>query len=291
MYRKSAFFIMVLVAVLSMGCQIMDSLFFSTEAVKPSELASFEGSTPSDKDEALTSAVMGIFMAVSSTEDLFPAELFSEIPALSRVLSAERSTSALYGRTLALARSISPSDGFEEFFEDMEETGKGSTKVTLSNEDFDSDIITVNGTVELSADGFTDTSTEASAAFKADLEATVDEIEDTVFNGALVSLKVDMNGEAELDQDYGIIESLSGYAAIAISAGFSLDESEYNEGGKYIISLKYTSNYDVEISDDAPTSSLSLVATLKVYNAANKLVGDYEYTDDEIEDFIMEMEE
>ncbi len=269
-----------------MGCQLLDSLFYKTEAIQADDLPSCSGDTPSNEDEALESVIFGLFTATAPTLDTLDnttaaPDLFQAI--LSRVPGAN----VAYGRSIGFVRAIATTDTFENFFDDIETTGDGSLELTLTDEDFDTEFMTVNGSVAMVVNDFLPTSSKATATLEADVKAEIEAIPDTSFNGGKINLKMDIDASAGIVDE--IVDNVEGYAAIAINTGVSLDETEYNKAGKYLINLKFTSQYDVNINDSSPTSSISAEIRLRVYNASNSLVGDYTYTDDEIEDMVTDL--
>lgn len=288
----SAFAVAAIVASM-MGCQLMDALFFNADEVKASELSTFTGDTPSTKDEALASAVIGLSTAVATSGIM---KTITQAPGtvpetVARLLSAASCSDALASGAASLARTITPADAFTAFQADVEADGAGKLEVKLVAEDFDSDgVITVDGDIELGVTGATEGSTSASGSVKADLSATVESFTGTAFNGAIVNLKLDADANIAFNA-VGDLTSLSGYAAFATFAGFSIDEIEgVCKGGKYVLGLKYTNSYSYSAAEADPTAAVDAELTLKVYDASNKVVGNYSYTDDELMAFAQSME-
>lgn len=287
MNRKLALLVAALVSASFMGCQLIDSLFFNTEEVKASELATFTGSTPTTKNEALMSAMVGISTTYGS---MMTVSLSEQAPAaLAKIFPAIKGSEAAFNGARAIARTISPSTGFESFIESVDTSGAGMATVKFIDEDFDSDgTIVVNGEITLEVDGIQEGSTEASGKAEAEFSVEVKAIADTPFNGAMANLKLNANADSTMTTD-GVPETISGYAALALSAGISLDEIEgTSKGGKFVIAIKYTSNfeYDASISETDPTGGVSVEINLKVYDASNRNVGDYTYNEDEIMAFL-----
>ena len=271
--------IMVVTATTFMSCQLMDSLFFNAEAVKADELTSFSGSTPTSKSEALASVLAGLstsampvidsMTSTAASPDLLRA-VFSKVPGAAEV----------YARSISATKAIATTDTVENFIENVQTTGNGSLKLTMTDEDFDTDLVTVNGSIDMEVSGFLPTSRSASASLQADITTDINGISNSAFNGGKLNFKMDIESTASISSQE--VDNVTGYAAMALNAGFSLDETQYNKAGKYLISLKFTSRYNVDISDTYPANDVEAEIHLKVYNGANKLVGDYTYTDDEI---------
>jgi len=279
MKKLFASIIMVATATTFMSCQLMDSLFFNAEAVKADELPSFSGSTPTSKTEAMQAVLTGVF---SSAAPVFSTMTSTAVaPDLLRaVFSKVPGAAEVYARSINATKAIATTDTVENFIETIQTTGNGSLTLTMTDEDFDTDLVTVNGSIAMEVSGFLPTSRSASASLQTDITTDINAISNSAFNGGKLNFKIDAESTASISSQE--VDNVTGYAAMALNAGFSLDETQYNKAGKYLISLKFTSRYDVDISETYPADDVEAEIHLKVYNGANKLVGDYTYTDDEI---------
>jgi len=295
MKRIVVFLFLTVLLFALMGCQLMDSLFFNAEEVHASDLSSFTGSTPTTKDEALTSALSGLMYATSATgidSMMSSAQPSTESASdvMDMMMSFAEKSGRIYSDSIAIARTITPSSAIEDFQADVEADGNGTLDLKVVEEDFETEgVVIVNGTIELNVAGFTETSRAASGDVKVDVSAEMESFTGTPFNGASINLKVDADAEASLDSA-GVLSSVSGYAALAVNAGISLDEvAGVSKGGKYIFSIKYTNQYTYASSDSDPVSSLETELTLRVFNASNSKVGEYTYTEDDISDYMESM--
>jgi len=284
MYKRWWIVALALSVVSLTGCELFDALFFNTEEVNAKELATFQGDTPATKDEALMSLSMGL----GGTADMFLSKDFVAPSILDSVFSITGGQE-LYSGAVAAARKITPSNGFESFAQSIESTGSGKTKVTLVAEDFGSNgAVTVDGTIAVEAQGLTQDSTKASGKIDADVKAKLASIANSPIRGAMANLKLKANADATIDRYTRQPSAINGYSALALSMGLSMDSFAAGgttfKGGKYVMSFKYTSKFTYTASSTAnPVSELELTIYLKVYNNTNKVVGDYTYTQSDIE--------
>lgn len=281
--KKPLVCLSIVLALVSLtGCQLFDSLFFNTEEVSASELNDCgTGAAPANKDEALLSVSAGI---VGAAGPLLQSQVTA--PSILDSVFSIAGGKELYAGAATAARQISPSTGMQSFIDSIRSTGAGKTSLTLTAEDFDTDgFVSVDGTLAIEAKGLNAGSTSASGKVEADVKAKVSPIVTTPFNGGVANIKLKANGDATIDGATQAVKSINGYSAIAVSLGVSLKEDALwgTKAGKYVMSFKYTQKYAYSAYSSSPVSDLELTIYLKVYNNAGKVVGDYTYTQADIQ--------
>ncbi len=289
--KKVLGFLILSVALVVSGCNLMDSLFFKADSVEPKDLATYDGTLPQDKDttmsvvgesvgEALASGFLNIMD--KSEWDGFIKTLDNNYPALKAVTKGMLNASLPLSKDISFSGDRDASDGNLDFtvaIKDEKVNGDVSGDFTVDS---------LNLKLKAETDD-PDTPTKAEWDFNTDAKVTMDNFANSssyTINKGLINFKAKGNGKATFDSSQEV-DTISYYLAMDLKAGFSVSGGE-GKSGKFIVDFNYVDNNSLSQDElenpDKLVQNMTLSLVVKVYDNNNNLVKTYTYTQDDLKD-------
>jgi hypothetical protein len=284
------------------GCQLFDYLFYNAPGVAPGDLAGFTGTTPANKDAALSAAggtamssVGGAAVAITTDPGFITgaaaktivvspaaADLLAQIPSF-KSFSAQ--IQKLAGKSVTLTQTVSSDDTNVAIHLDV--------KDETTNDIYSAGTMTIDW-LKFDLTGSRTAVTppySANGSFNLDSKITMDGYQTSpavVVNEGIVNFIAKGSLSATLDSQ-GKATSLNYSISASLVAGFSISGGNGNSG-KFIIEAMYIDGAaltEAQLQDPATVSgSLKIDIVVRVYDNSNTLVDTYQYTQDDIQTMI-----